>query len=120
MFGKAIRVSSLMCAVLFSAGGHATGWYDNFTILQLQFSRGTDVAHIVYTGGSGNPNPDGCQSFGSFAAPYTSANPMREKAMLSGILTAYATGKTVRVFLSGCVNGIGGTTYPQILYFYSM
>ena len=115
----------VLCALIgfslcFSNYVVANGWYSNFKISQLQYSRGADGVHIVFSGGTGNPNPDGCDHSEAFVAPNTSDNPMREKAMLSGISTAYAMGKNVTVLLSGCVSGIGGKTYPAVWYFYEM
>jgi len=98
----------------------ANGWYNDFKISQLVFSRGADGLHIVYSGGTGNPNPDGCDNANMFIAPYTSSNPIREQMMVSGILAAYAANKNVKAYLMGCIGGMGGTTYPAIWYFYSM
>lgn len=99
----------------------AGGWYNDFTITELQFSRGTDGVHIVYSGGAGGTNFStlGCDTSNAFILPYTSNIPEREKAMLSGVLTAYASGKKSRAYLEGCINGIGGVSYPAIWYFFS-
>ena len=114
-----------LCALIgfslcFSNFAIANGWYNNFKISQLQYSRGADGVLVVFSGGTGNPNPDGCDHSDRFLVAYTSANPMREKVMLSGITTAYAMGKNATVLLSGCVAGIGNSTYPVVWYFYEM
>jgi len=53
-----------------------------------------------------------------FIMAYSSANPDREKAMLSGASMAFAAGKKVNVLLSGYMGGQGGKTYPKVFYFH--
>ncbi len=84
----------------------------------LIYSGGADGVHVVFSGGTGNSNPDGCDHADKFIIPYVNAIPERATAMLSGISMAYASKNTISVLLIGCMAGIGGTTYPKIHYLY--
>jgi hypothetical protein len=103
---------------MLSGTASAAGWYDNFKIGELRYSRGADGLHFTYSGGSGNTNSDNCDDSTMFVVPYTSQNPDRENAMIVGLKLAFTTNKTVRVFLSGCMPGIGGKSYPRVHYLY--
>jgi hypothetical protein len=83
----------------------------------LQYSVGADGVHILFSGGTGNSNPDTCDVNDRFILAYSSANPEREKAMLSGASMAFAAGKKADIFLNGCMGGVGGKSYPKVYYF---
>lgn len=113
-FVKAVLISILLAPNY--AG--ASGWYSNFSISELQYSRGADGLHLKYFGGEGDPNPDSCTSAGVFYVPYISSVPEREKAMISGASMAFASDRNISVFVDGCASGIGGKTYPRVHYLY--
>jgi len=104
---------------LFTMNAWSNGTYSDFTISQLQYSRGANVLHVVFSGGNGNPNPDNCDRSDMFVAPYGSSTSIPEKYLISGITTVYATKRKSTVLLSGCLGGIGGKSYPAIWYFYA-
>ena len=107
------------CCLLFSRSVNAGGNYGDFTISELEFSKGANGVHIVFSGGawSGPANPDGCDVTTKFIVPYGSTE--IDKTMVAGVLTAFATGKPASVFVNGCTSGIGGSTYPSVWYFFA-
>lgn len=114
-------VANLVIFSSFLSATYANGRYNDFTISELRYSRGAGGVHIYFSGGTGDPNRDDCSYSNGFIVPYTSANPEREKAMLSGVSIAYAASKKVSVLLSGCQTGIGGggNTYPVVWYLFT-
>jgi len=117
MIGNIVRMV-LLSSLAFGSNAMANGWYSDFKIAEIQYSRGANGAHIVFSSGTGNPNPDNCVNSDRFLIPYTSSVPEREKAMLSGLSMAFAANKSVKVLLSGCQEGIGGKTYPVVHYLF--
>jgi hypothetical protein len=120
-FMKKMNLTIMFSMCLFSSYAFGNGSYNNFLIKDIQYSRGADGVQIVYSGGEGNSNPDGCATGGgnsSFLIPLTSSVPEREKAMLSGASMAFAANKKVSVLLSNCLPGIGGNQYPAVWYLF--
>ena len=113
MFKTIAMVLSLVGAVCVSMPAHSAAYYNDFTIAELQFAVGSAGVIVVYSGGTGNPNPDGCGGSGRFVVSYTDAT-ASARAMIAGVSMAFALGKTVRAYLDGCILGLGGIQYPQI------
>lgn len=110
-------VFQLIIASIFS-NAFAGGLYEDFNISELRFSRGSNNVNVIFNGGTGNPNPDGCDKSDRFLLPLTSDHQQRETAMLSALSIAYATNKTVTVYLSDCFGALGNGTAPGIWYLY--
>jgi len=108
----------ILLTIASSTTAHASGWYTDTVINQLQYSVGADGVHIQYLGGAGNSNPDACEVSDRFIMAYSSATPEREKAMLSGASMAFAASKKADIFLNGCMGGAGGKSYPKVYYFH--
>ncbi len=112
-------VLSFICMML-NSYSYGSGWYNNFTITELRYTIAAPdtLVHIQYsTGSSGQVNPDNCVNDHSFIIPVTNS-PAKDSAMLSALMSAFAMKKNVKVFLDGCLNGIGGSSYPKIHFLY--
>ena len=114
MLTIAIRGLVFFYAMCVSSVVLTDGYYNGFTIQELQYAAGATGVQVVYSGGTGNPNPDACPTSGRFIAAYTSTTPERERAMLTGLAVAFTAGKTVRVYLNGCGDAVSGNSYPLI------
>ena len=101
---------------LFPICSHSAGWYNNFIIQELRFSHGSGNVRLTIrvVDGVGDNNPDNCDVGGLFIIPNTAEREAQETAMLSGILTAFSTGKRANAYIMGCVSGIGGSSFPKI------
>jgi len=86
------------------------------SVTGLTYSEGNTVLSVSYTVIQGSPNPDACQSSTYLVLAYTSSLPDREHAMQAALLSAYMTQRPVTALLSGCLPGVGGSTYPQLYY----
>lgn len=81
------------------------GWSASGTIEKIY----TNGAFTYVTLSDSSANPDACQLSHQYVLALGYPN---HDAILSGILTAFASGKTVRTWLSGCSGGSSG--YPQM------
>ena len=79
------------------------------TFVPEQISLDSDGLYIY--GGATYANPDGCAS--NTYIKIVGASPEELERMYSMLLTSIASGKSVTVWVNGCVNSVWGMTVPK-------
>ena len=105
---KTVRVTLFLILSLTSSMSYAAGWTTWHKINAMYLHSGAGLLYISFKAPSGNLNPDGCAQPSNIVIHKDN---VFFKEMYQMALTAKATEKNFRVYLSGC-QGI----HPKIVH----
>lgn len=107
---QVMKTITKLFVILFSINTHANGYLsDNHDSIIEWINLEPHVIRVGFTSPS-KKNPDSC---GSDKAVLLKQENNYEKATYASLLAAMHSGKKVRFYAAGCMNG-WGTTYPKI------
>jgi hypothetical protein len=106
---------SLSAAAIFAGDAHAAG-YASGHLTDVNIPVGGNYMRIFLD--ATPTNPDGCSGSGFYMVELTPGS-TSASAFTAALLSAYATGRTVQFFLSGCtVQQYWGSNWPLVYDIY--